>query len=226
MTLILVIPSNEGAVMASDGQVTLGPVKTRAKKIKKLNDNCVWGAAGDLPLIQMVESRIAELPDKSLSLHDLRKDLSAIVPQCVQTLPSSPEPYSAAFIFAEHISITQILIVYANGISVMLEGVPFAIGSGELFAFALLQKYQDLIPTGIDNRLAAVLAYRIIAETIEVVSGGVGPPIDVWQLPPAKNLTKEELTGLEETYLGLRKAEIEMYLGGSKSAPSENSSGI
>ncbi len=216
MTLILVIPSKEGVVMASDGQVTLGPVKTRAKKIKKLNENCVWGAAGDIPLIQMAEERIAELCDKERRLRDLRKDLSEIILECVKNLPESPEPYSGAFIFAEYESLTYILIVYTSGESVMLEDVPFAIGSGELFAFALLQKYQDLIPAGIDNRLAAVLAYKIIAETIEVVSGGVGPPIDIWQSPNVKNLTKEELTGIEETYLGLRKAEIEMFLGSNE----------
>jgi ATP-dependent protease HslVU (ClpYQ) peptidase subunit len=214
MTLIVVIPSSEGSVMASDGQVTIGPVKTRAKKIEKLNDDCVWGAAGDIALIQMVEGRIGELPNKGRHLQELRKDLCEIVPQCVRDLPPSPEPYFGAFIFAERKGVTRILIVYANGVSVMLEDVPFAIGSGELFAFALLQKYQDLIPAGIgNNKLAAVLAYKTIAETIEVVSGGIGPPIDVWQLPPAKNLTKEELTHLEDTYLGLKEAEIKMFLG-------------
>jgi len=215
MTLILVIPSKEGLVMASDGQVTLREVKTRAKKIKKLNENCVWGAAGDLPLIQLVEGSIAELSNKERNLQNLRKDLSELVPQCVKNLPQGP-PYDATFIFAEHETFARILIVDVHGLSIMLEDVPFAIGSGTLFAFTLFQKYLDLMPAGIDNRLAAVLAYGIIAETIEVTEG-VGPPIDVWQLPPAENLTKEQLTGLEDTCTGLREAEIEMFLKAVKS---------
>jgi 20S proteasome alpha/beta subunit len=217
MTLIIVIPSKDGVVMASDGQVTFllggGEVKTRAKKIKKLNESCIWGAAGHLPLIQVVEGRIAELSDKERHLQDLRKSLCDTIVQCVKDLPASSEPYSGEFIFTEHQSYAHILHISINGMSVMLENVPFVAGVGAPFAYALLQKYQDLIPEKIDNKLAAVLAYKIIAETIEVVSG-VGPPIDVWQLPPVKNLT-EELTGLEETYLGLKRAEIEMFLRSS-----------
>jgi len=213
MTLILVMPSKEGVIMASDGQVTLGEVKTQAKKIKKLNENCVWGAAGDLPLTQLVEGRIAELSDKERHLLDLRRELSEIGPQCVQNLHPSSEPYYGQFIFAEYETLTHILVVDTNAVSFMLEDVPFAIGSGDTFAFTLFRKYQDLIPAGLDNDLAAVLAYKIVVETIDVVAGGIGPPIDVWQLPPVKRYTKEELMGLEETYFGLKKAEIEKFLG-------------
>jgi 20S proteasome alpha/beta subunit len=216
MTLILVVPFKEGAVISSDGQVTLGLIKTRAKKIKKLNENCIWGGAGDLPFIQLVEGGFSTLSNKEEDLQKLRTELCNVVVNCVKKLPPSPSPYSGSFVFVEHKEVTRILQVRENGLSVMLEDVPFATGIGEQFAYTLLQKYQNLIPEKIDNELAAVLAYKIIAETIETISIGVGPPIDIWQLPPVKNFTKEELTGFEETFLGLKKAEVEMFLKGIK----------
>ncbi|MCI0531069.1 MAG: hypothetical protein L0Y74_03855 [candidate division Zixibacteria bacterium] len=212
MTLILVIPSQNGTVVASDGQVSLGQTKTTSKKISKFNDSCVWGAAGDLALIQAVENGISQITSKDKPLAEIRNDLCAVFPKCLSKMPSSPQPYSCEFIFAEYRKSSRILAINANGISVMLENVPFAIGSGELFAFALLQKYQNLIPDKIDNNLACVLSYRIIAETIQVVSGGVGPPIDVWEIPSAKNYTNQELQGLEDTYKALQTEELEMFL--------------
>jgi len=38
MTIILAIPTKDGLVIASDGQITSGIVRTSGKKIKKLND--------------------------------------------------------------------------------------------------------------------------------------------------------------------------------------------
>ena len=141
MTLILVVPSREGAVMASDGQVTLGLIKTRAKKIKKLNENSVWGVSGDLPFIQFVENMISALTTKEQELQKLRNDFCDIVKNCVQALPPSSSPYSGSFVFVEHKEVTRILQVRENGLSVMLENVPFATGIGDQFAYTLLQKY-------------------------------------------------------------------------------------
>jgi len=219
MTLILGIPVKEGIVVASDSQVTVGEVKARAKKIKKLNENCIWAAAGDFRLFERVEERIATIPEKEKPLQDLWPILCEIVPKCVEELVSpsqGSEPCQAIFVFAEYRENPRILFIRENGKTQWQANMPFAIGNGYLFAYALLHKYQDLIVEKIDSKIAEVLAYKIIAETIEVVSVGIGPPIDVWQLPPAKNLSKEELTGLEDTYSGLREAEIEMFLKRAK----------
>jgi len=215
MTLIVHIPAKNGFVMASDGQATAGGLKISSKKIHKLNDNCVWGAAGDLPLIERVEESIEALSTKETTLQILCPTLRGIIPVCVEELSTGIQPsppYSALFAFIEYRDHPRILLIRENGDAVWQANVPLPIGSGAPFASALLRKYQSL--GRLDVQLASVLAYKIIAETIEVVEG-VGPPIDVWQLPPVKNLTKEELTGLEETYLGLRKAEIERFLGGN-----------
>jgi len=217
MTLVLVIPFDNGVVLASDGQVTMGLIKTRAKKIKKFSENCALGASGDLPFIQLVENELISLSEKEKGLCNLRWNLCNKVKASIEKLPPSPQPYSGSFVFVEHKeNITHILNIRENGLSVMLENVPFATGIGEQFAYTLLQKYQDLIPDKINAKLAMMLAYKIISETIETISIGVGPPVDIWQLPPVKNLTKNELAGVEETYLILKKAEIEMFLRGPK----------
>jgi ATP-dependent protease HslVU (ClpYQ) peptidase subunit len=41
MTLILAIPTKEGVVIASDGQVTYGQIRWQEKKIKQLNEHCL-----------------------------------------------------------------------------------------------------------------------------------------------------------------------------------------
>ncbi len=69
MTLVVVVPSKEGVIMASDCQVTIGGAKTRSKKIGKLNDNCVWGAAGDVAFIQMAERQITKISNKLTRVH-------------------------------------------------------------------------------------------------------------------------------------------------------------
>jgi hypothetical protein len=100
----------------------------------------------------------------------------------------------------------------SNGATIMLEDVPFAIGIGDDFAFALLEKYQELIPTKIDNQHGAVLCYSIIAQTIDVIAGGVGYPIDVWEIPKARNFSYAELERLKDSCDLLRQAEIDMFL--------------
>jgi len=226
VTLIVHIPAKNGLVMASDGQATteMG-IKIMYKKIHKLNDSCIWGMTGDTILQERVEECIATLTDKEKPIQDLCPTLRDIVTKCVEDLsvgiqtPSSSEekkpqpPYLGLFAFIEYRDYPRTLYIFADGTVRWQSTVPFAIGSGAPFALALLRKYQSI--GKLDLQLAGVLAYKIIAETIEVIEG-VGPPIDVWQLPPVKNLTKEELTGLEETYLGLKNAEIEMFLGSSE----------
>ena len=226
MTLIVHIPAKNGLVMASDGQATTGiGIKIMYKKIYELNDSCIWGMTGETIVQERVEERIATLSDKEKPIQDLCPTLRDIITKCVEELsagmqpPSLVEekkpqpPYSGLFAFIEYRDYPRILYIFADGTVRWQSAVAFAIGSGAPFALALLRKYQSL--GKLDLQLAAVLAYKIIAETIEVIEG-VGPPIDVWQLPPAKNLTKEELTGLEETYLGLKKEEIEMFLRGNR----------
>lgn len=213
MTLIVYMPAKDGAIVASDGQATTGKgIKIPYKKIYKLNENCIWGMSGEVVLQERVEERIDVLTDKEKPLKDLCPILRDSITKCVEELSASIPPhlpYEGEFLFIEYRDRPRILYIHSTGFSRWCSNkVPFAIGSGTPFALALLRKYQVL--EKLDLQLAAVLAYKIIAETIEVTEG-VGYPIDIWQLPPVKNFIKEELNALQEVYIGLKESEIKLF---------------
>jgi len=89
---------------------------------------------------------------------------------------------------------------------------PFACGLGIPFAYALLQKYQGY---EYDLQKATLLAYKVLEESVETGSWGLGYPIDIWHInnDGIKNLSEEELAALQDTSQGLREAEIKLFLG-------------
>ncbi|MEO0236256.1 MAG: hypothetical protein ABIM02_05985 [candidate division WOR-3 bacterium] len=115
------------------------------------------------------------------------------------------------FVFAEWREGTpKILHLLSNGTTEWINK-PFALGSGQLFAYALLQKYQ-----GFEYNLekASVLAYKVIEESIETGAWGLGYPIDIYQITDKgiKNLDKEEISALDDICRGIREAEIKLLL--------------
>ncbi|MCL0043672.1 hypothetical protein M1M96_01105 [Peptococcaceae bacterium] len=216
MTIILAIAARNGVIIASDGQITLGPTRTTGKKIKKLNEKCLWGASGELALIQRIEEGFDALTNKNQPLLKLRDILSQSIRQkAIEFLQLvGNRSTSADFVFVEYHKEPMILHIAFDGTAEKVEKC-FASGTGDVFAYPLLRKYEDLMPNKIDVEKAAFLAYKTIAETIEVGSYGLGPPIDVWKATSDKvhNFTREQITGLEETYLSFRKEEIRLFLG-------------
>ncbi|MBC7109089.1 MAG: hypothetical protein H5T41_09970 [Methanomassiliicoccales archaeon] len=232
MTLILVIPATDGIVMASDGQVTAGMIRRRGKKIKKLNESCLWSASGELALIQRVEEGIANASfEHEQPLQNLRDYLAGLVRQSVTTLlqmdfrtqffHNDPEMllklHPGDFVFAEYRDSPRILHIAVNGTPEWID-VPFASGVGAPFAYALLQKYEGM---PLDISKASLLAFKVIEEAIEVGAYGLGPPIDVWQITQRgiKNLSEDEIAVLEDSSRTLRDAEIELF--SSKGVPDE-----
>lgn len=226
MTLILAIPAINGVIVASDGQVTYGEVRWAEKKIKELNTNCLWSAAGELAFIQRVEELINKLPNKGESLDILRDSLSDVVKESITILlrkdfrtqfiqPPNPELmlslHQGDFMFVEFRESTKkILHILSNGTSEWIN-TPFACGSGAGFAYALLQKYKNL---QYDLQKASILAYKILEESIETGSWGLGYPIDIWKIDEKgiKNFSEQEISALEDAARGLREAEIKMFL--------------
>jgi proteasome beta subunit len=222
MTLILTIPAIDGKVMASDGQVTVWLVRSSAQKIEKLNPRCLWAASGELALIQRVQERMVTLsPDAPLP--NLRDQIGQIVNQCVSELigldfrtrflPQDPnlllQLHPGDFVFAEASPEMPILHVLVNGTPEWIRDRMFASGSGDLFAYALLQKYQRKKLTLLQ---ASLLAYKVIEEAIAVGAYGLGAPIDVWHIQQngIKQLPKDEIAALEDACRSLREAEIEL----------------
>jgi proteasome beta subunit len=225
MTLILVLPAKDGIVMASDGQVTAGMVRSSGQKILRLNERCLWAASGELALIQRVEERLMTLPPDA-SLHQLRDPVCQIVKQCVTDLlqldfrtpffQQNPDAllrlHPADFIFAEFAPSPAVLHILLNGTPEWIKDRAFASGSGDMFAYALLQKYQGL---ALNLDRASLLAYKVLEEAITVGAYGLGPPIDLWQInnDGIKQLNDSEKAALEDASRALREAEVRFLIG-------------
>ncbi len=226
MTLILAIPASDGIIMASDGQITTGLVRAAGKKIYPLGEKAAWAAAGELALVQRLEERISTLP-RGRSLVNLRDDIGQMVKQCITELmqldfrasffAQDPDTllklHPADFVFAEFIQGPHILHITVDGVPEWVNESPFATGSGDLFAYALLRKYQG---KNLNLERAAVLAYKVMEEAIAVDAYGLGEPIDVWQITEAgvKNLAPAQIEELAAGADRLREAEIQLLLDG------------
>ncbi len=104
-----------------------------------------------------------------------------------------------------------ILHITVDGVPEWVNQAPFATGSGDLFAYALLRKYQG---KSLNLKRASVLAYKVMEEAIAVDAYGLGPPIDLWQISQmaVNNLVDTEISGLAEAARTLRDAEIQLLL--------------
>jgi len=87
-------------------------------------------------------------------------------------------------------------------------------GVGDTFAYTFLKNYykEDL-----KVKQGKIIAYRVIKDAIEVGAYGLGEPIDIWILKRGKNniinkeLSQEELMGLEDTYRAWREFENKVF---------------
>ncbi|MCX5893333.1 MAG: hypothetical protein NTW80_10270 [Deltaproteobacteria bacterium] len=224
MTLILAIPATDGLIVASDSQITTGEVRTPGQKIHRLNDRCLWAGAGELALVQRVGEHFGALPQDA-HLANLRDQLAAVIKQCVteltqldfrlQFLPPEPERllqlHYADFLFVELGREPELLHISTLGSPEWFQDQPLVVGNGDLFAYALLQKYQG---RSLTSEKAAILAYKVIEEAIEVGAYGLGPPIDVWQITRAgvKQLAEAKLADLAVAAHELREREIQLLI--------------
>lgn len=226
MTLILAIPATNGIIMASDGQITTGLVRAAGKKIYPLGERAAWAASGELALVQRLDEKIGALP-AGRSLTHLRDDIGQMVKQCLTELmqldfrasffAQDPDTllklHPGDFVFAEFSQGPHILHITVDGVPEWVNEAPFATGSGDLFAYALLRKYQG---RNLSLEQAAVLAYKVMEEAIAVDAYGLGEPIDVWQLTESgvSNLAAAEIKELAAGAARLREAEIKLLLDG------------
>jgi 20S proteasome alpha/beta subunit len=224
MTLILGLAAVDGIVLASDGQLTTGEVRSPGKKIFPLNDKILWAGAGELSLIQRLQERLTGLPQDT-PLANLRDQIGEYVKDCVsellqmdfraQFIPPDQDHlvqlHLADFIFAEFSKKPELLHINVFGSPEWMTDRPFVAGNGDLFAYALLSKYQK---QHLRLKQASLLAYKVIDEAIAVGAYGLGGPIDLWQISAAglKNLGGAELKTLAAQSGRLRKLEIELLL--------------
>jgi proteasome beta subunit len=225
MTLILGLAAVDGIVLASDGQLTSGEVRSPGKKIFPLNDKILWAGAGELSLIQRFQERLAVLP-LDTPLANLRDQIGEFIKDCVSELLAMDfrsqflaldqdrlvQLHLADFIFAEYTKKPELLHINVFGSPEWMADRPFVAGNGDLFAYALLSKYQK---QRLKLHQASLLAYKVIDEAIAVGAYGLGGPIDLWQISATglKNFTAAELKTLAGQAQRLRKLEIDLLQG-------------
>ena len=223
MTLIIAIPAEDGVVFASDSQYTSGAVRSTGTKIFKLNEKALWGASGEVALIQRVSEQIETFPKKHQPLSTIRDALAGFVKDAVQNLLNldfrtqffAKDPntllslHMGDFLFVETQEQPTILHVLSNGTAEWIEGQFAATGNGDAFAHALLHKYAGC---GLDCNRAKLLAYKVMEEAIQVGAYGLGSPIDIWEVKKdgVFQAIDEEITALEDTARLLREREVEM----------------
>ena len=223
MTLILAIPTSEGIVLASDGQITSGHVRASGDKLFRLNQHCAWAGAGEVALIQRVAEGIGGI-SADQPLINLRDQLANAIKQCVASLlqldfrtPFFQGNHEALlslhpgdFVFAECRSYPAILHITSYRTPEWITR-PYATGNGAPFAYALLQKYQRVC---LSIQQASVLALKVIEEAIDVGAYGLGPPISVWHINSAGASALEEvhLAALVDSARTLRGEEIQLLV--------------
>jgi 20S proteasome alpha/beta subunit len=89
------------------------------------------------------------------------------------------------------------------------------IGIGDIFAHAFIKDYYS---SELDIERGKFLAYRIIKDAIEIGAYGLGEPIDIWTMKitqngnlEIRNLTKEEIMALNDTYIVWKDVEKEVF---------------
>jgi proteasome beta subunit len=225
MTLIVALPTNDGVILASDGQLTRGLVRSSASKIYQLNDSCVWAASGELALIQRVQESLGTSFNPHVTLQDCRphivnaikESMTALLQEDFRTQFFSNQPdmllqlHQGDFVFVEQVkaSPARVLHITTTGTSEWVYDA-FASGSGDLFAYTLLRKY-DLAKVNLD--LAKVLAVKVIQEAIDVGSYGLGPPIAVYQITAQgfDQIGDTELAGLSDSARLIRENECAIF---------------
>lgn len=209
--------------MGSDSQITTGPIRTKTTKVHRLNDNALWGASGEMALIQRVAERIDAATEKEQSLSATRDFLGGVVKEGVEKLLEVDfrtqffrtdhnallELHPGDFLFVEYRdNACHTLHVNGTGIAEWIDGRACS-GSGAEFAHALLMKYES---SKLTLEQARLLVFKVIEEAIEVGSWGMGRPIDIWDVSAlgVHHCTKEEIAGLEDAARVLRTAEVDL----------------
>lgn len=235
MTLILALECADGLLLASDSQSTFGttgqPVKAAAQKVHCQWSNVVWGAAGNVAIMQRVQEHFRlKMPSASHfeSKHPnaIRLELVSAVSSVVRDIARNQylttgklEEMLAAFLFVGRSSAGSLLLeVTINLADLDHRSTGYAaIGSGDIFPYFAMA---GLAHFDVKNRSlpeAKAIAYRIMEDAINVAAYGLGPPIQIVELTKptsgfgvARALSSDELRVLSDTVLAWKSLESEL----------------
>jgi 20S proteasome alpha/beta subunit len=225
MTLVLAVRCRDGVVLASDGQATTDaagqPTKQPTLKLFDVDARIAWGAAGSVGLQQTLldELRGVDLGRREGSA--LRRALAALVIPIQQEAlrdyvpqPAS-EPPDLACIFAWYDRDGPwILSVPRTGSDHQFHPRYSAIGSGDIFADFAMASVAHLGTADLGLEHAKMVAYKAIADAIDVAAVYVGPPIQMYVVtaagarPVPRTEIEGELAGSVDAWKGRQRESL------------------
>jgi 20S proteasome alpha/beta subunit len=195
MTLVLALCCRDGAVIASDGQATSDaagqPTRAPMRKLFDTAEQIAWGAAGSVGLQQTLRRALAALDPDALATDGLRDRLGSLVIPIQQAalrdfVPHPGcEPPELACLFCwwdggERPGRARILSVPRTGADHQFHDVYAAIGSGDIFAALTMRSIAHLGIGDLSLEQAKMVAYRAVADAIDVAALFLGPPLQMY----------------------------------------------
>jgi len=235
MTLIIALACRDGIVMASDGQATGGsaggPIRMPIQKIYPINDHVLFGASGSVGTIQRIRAVILSLSQELNKEWDfdlmekVRTSLFGVYKNEInrhrafyqgtpmEDIRRAPVADVLLCNFLRKGDNEQKIIwhIAYDCSDEMEDEIGYGCtGNGDVFAHTLLKNYPV---KELDVEKGKVVAYRVIKEAIEIGAYGLGEPIDIWTITKeeCRQLSKEELMGLEDTYSLWKEMERELF---------------
>lgn len=211
MTLVLALRCRDGVVLASDGQATTDaagqPTRQGVRKLFDLGGRVAWGAAGSIGLQQTLSDALVEREDELVTgtpSHELRRRLTEIViPIQQQALRdfvahpgSQPPDLSCIFCWCERHG-ARILSVPRTGSDHQFHDRHSAVGTGDIFADFAMTSVAHLGTVRLSLEQAKMVAYKTVADAIDVAAIYLGPPIQMYVVTAdgAREVTAAELEG-------------------------------
>lgn len=227
MTLVLALRCREAIVLASDGQATSDaagqPTRAPARKLYDVGGRVAWGAAGSVGLQQTLRAELALLNGQSREPEQLRRRLAAAVIQLQQAAVREFVPHDGAappelaclFCWFDGLA-ARILSIPRTGSDHQFHERHAAIGSGDIFAELTLRSLVHLDGGELEVEQAKMVAYRAVADAIDVAAVYLGPPIQMYVVTPqgAVRVPPEEIDGALADAVELWKARQREALGG------------
>jgi proteasome beta subunit len=207
MTLVLAVRCREGVVLASDGQATSEaagqPTRQPSRKLFDIGGR-VGGAAGSLGLQQTLRRELADLNGHGGDATSVRRRLvSVVVPIQQQALrdyvphPGSEAPDLACIFCWCDRDGARILSIPRTGGDHQFHPRYSAIGTGDIFADFAMAAVSPLGTADLSLEQAKMVAYKAIADAIEVAAVYLGPPIQMYAVTAAgaRRVPREEVEG-------------------------------
>lgn len=208
MTLVLALRCRGGVVLASDGQATSDaagqPTRAPVRKLFDVGGRVAWGSAGSIGLQQTLHAELGALNGHSDDAGELRRRLASLVTPLQQTairdfVPfAGAEPPELACLFCWcDASGPRILSIPRTGSDHQFHERHAAIGSGDIFAELTVRSIAHLDSTELAVEQAKMVAYRTVADAIDVAAVYLGPPIQMYVVTAehAAPVRRDEIDG-------------------------------